>query len=177
MKILPLPPLEFLEEYFKVDKTSPSGLRWKKLQAPCQKKPGDVAGGHSHKGYWKVSITYKGVKYSLRTHRIVVFLKTKIDPEQNQVDHIIGKSDNTEVRTATPSQNGANSKKWNKKTSSIYKGVYWNTGCNKWLAKIGVNRKRIHLGVFACEKEAAKAYNRAAIKYFGEFARLNNIED
>jgi hypothetical protein len=62
-------------------------------------------------------------------------------------------------------------------TSSIYKGVYWNTGCNKWLAKIGVNRKRIHLGVFACEKEAAKAYNRAAIKYFGEFARLNNIED
>jgi hypothetical protein len=177
MKTIPLPPLKFLEELLEVDEDSPSGLRWKKLQAPCQKKPGDVAGGHSHKGYWKVSVTYKGTKYSLRTHRIVLFLKTGEDPGSNQVDHMTKRSNNTEVRVATPSQNGANSRKWSKKTSSIYKGVYWNTGCNKWLAKIGVNRKRIHLGVFSCELEAAKAYNKAAIEYFGEFAKLNEVKE
>ena len=177
MKTIPLPPLNFLNEFLEVDQTSPSGLRWKKLQKPCQKKPGDVAGGHSHKGYWKVSITFNGIKYSLRTHRIVAYLQTGVDPGQNQVDHMYGKDRNTEVRIATPSQNGANCRKWNKKTSSKYKGVYWNTGCNKWLAKIGVERRRVHLGVFNCEKEAAKAYNDAAIKYFGEFARLNVIDD
>lgn len=101
---------------------------------------------------------------------------TKTDPGVNQVDHIEKRSNNHDVRTATPSQNGANASKWSKKTSSKYKGVYWNTGCNKWLAKIGVNRKRIHLGVFIQEADAAKAYNKAAIEYFGEFAKINELE-
>ena len=104
-------------------------------------------------------------------------MQTGTDPGSNQVDHAVGKHDNTSVRIATASQNGANCRKWNKETSSKYKGVYWNTGCNKWLAKIGVNRRRIHLGVFENEKDAAKAYNKAAIEYFGEFAKLNVIDD
>lgn len=177
MKTIPLPPLELLQEYFEIDETSPSGLRWKKLQQPCQKKPGDIAGGHSDKGYWKVNFSYNGVKKGYRAHRIIAYLKTGIDPGENQVDHVSIRSNNCHVRIATPSQNGANSKKWNKTTSSEYKGVYWNTGCKKWLAKIGVNRTRIHLGVFEDEKEAAIAYNNAAIKYFGEFAKLNTIDE
>lgn len=177
MKTLPLPPLELLEEYFEIDETSPSGLRWKKLQVPCQKKPGDIAGGHSDKGYWRVNFTVNGCKKGYRTHRLIAYMKTGVDPGNNQVDHADLRTDNCNVRIATPSQNGANSVKWSKKTSSKYKGVYWNTGCKKWLAKIGVNRVRIHLGVFVDEKDAARAYNEAALKYFGEFARLNNIDD
>ena len=173
---IPLPPLEFLEEFLILDPTSPSGLRWKKLQQPCQRKPGDVAGGHSHRGYWKVNLTYKGTKKGYRTHRIISYMLTKTDPGVNQVDHIEKRSNNHDVRTATPSQNGANASKWSKKTSSKYKGVYWNTGCNKWLAKIGVNRKRIHLGVFIQEVDAAKAYNKAAVEYFGDFAKINEVE-
>ena len=46
--------------------------------------------------------------------------------------------------------------------------VWW-----KWTAQIKVDGKHIHLGYFQSEKEAAKAYDKAALKYFGEFANPN----
>ena len=45
----------------------------------------------------------------------------------------------------------------------------------KWIAVISVNKTRYHLGVFKTAKEAAKAYNQAALKYHGKFARLNEV--
>jgi AP2-like factor (ANT lineage) len=39
--------------------------------------------------------------------------------------------------------------------------------------RIWVNRKRIYIGSFEDQIEAAKAYDKAAIKYYGEFANLN----
>lgn len=61
--------------------------------------------------------------------------------------------------------------------TSKYKGVHWFKRNSKWHAQIMVNYKHIHLGYFTNEKDAALAYNRAAIKYFGEYAYLNIIED
>lgn len=56
-----------------------------------------------------------------------------------------------------------------------YKNVYYQKDLNKFTTKISVNRKRIHLGVFNTEKEAALAYNAAARLYFGEDAVLLSI--
>lgn len=46
---------------------------------------------------------------------------------------------------------------------------------NRFRSRIMVNRKNIHLGMFNSEVEAAKAYNIAALLYFGENAKINNV--
>jgi hypothetical protein len=77
------------------------------------------------------------------------------------------------LRLATPSQNRINSRRDKSKTSSRFIGVSLEKGRGKWLAYINYDGKRIHLGRFDSETEAAKAYDAAARKYHGEFARLN----
>ena len=60
---------------------------------------------------------------------------------------------------------------------SVYKGVNYQTQAKKWKAQIGFNRQRIYLGIFTSEREAAEAYNTAAIERYGEYAKLNIFED
>ena len=97
-------------------------------------------------------------------------------PEGMVVDHINhdgmdNRSGN--LRAATYSQNLYNRKKRSGATQSKYKGIYFRKKSRKWQAGIMCNKKRIELGYFRDEIEAAKAYDRAAMKYHGEFACLN----
>ena len=80
------------------------------------------------------------------------------------------------LRLATPSQQGANRGKQSNGKSSQYKGVCWDKENRKWIVHIKVDKKMIHLGRFKSEKRAAVIYNEAAVKHFGEFAKLNTIE-
>jgi hypothetical protein len=74
------------------------------------------------------------------------------------------------LRVATRSQNGANQAK-RPGLSSTLKGVCWRKQNRKWHAQIAVNGKKLHLGYFADEKDAAAAYRAAATKHFGPFMR------
>lgn len=57
--------------------------------------------------------------------------------------------------------------------TSLYRGVHYDTKKRKWVAGIQIREKKMHLGSFNNEWEAARAYNTAAKKYFGSGARLN----
>jgi hypothetical protein len=174
----PLPPLELLQHLFYLDDSSPSGLRWKNSRSPKVKK-GAPAGHKTSAGYWRVHIK-TDTRGEYFCHRIIYYMQSGVDPGKYFIDHADqNPSENKNLRLATKSLNAVNLKK-NKsesglRTSSIYKGVSKTRSKNKWRAYIVVNYKQIHLGIFTDEKNAAKAYNDAAVKYFGEYAYLNDV--
>ena len=97
-------------------------------------------------------------------------------------DHINGNGlDNrrSNLRLATRSQNMSNAAKYRTRDgmapTSSFKGVWRGHTCKRWCATISPKGKRINLGRFASERDAALAYNEAAKEYFGEFARLNVV--
>ena len=58
---------------------------------------------------------------------------------------------------------------------SGFKGVCIHKASGKFCAQIMGNKDRIWLGLFNTALEAAKAYNKAAKKYYGEYACLNKL--
>ena len=90
----------------------------------------------------------------------------------DHIDHYGLNNRKPNLRICTNAQNQQNSRPRSGGTSK-YKGVYWEKAKNKFRARITVNRMCIHLGYFKSEIDAAKAYDKAAKKYFGEFAYLN----
>jgi len=83
------------------------------------------------------------------------------------------------LRMCTVSENGQNSKLMSHNTSG-FKGVSWNKHSKKWEARIMTTLKngtkyRPLIGSFDDPMLGAIAYDKAALKYFGKFARTNKM--
>ena len=110
----------------------------------------------------------------VRLARFLLCLPPQLEADHRNHNLLDNKRQN--LRRATPSQNKRN-RELQKNNTSGFKGVYWHKRTRKWVAKIRGNGKKIHLGCFVDKLEAAKAYNKAALEYHGEFAYLNNLEE
>lgn len=129
---------------------------------------------HSGHDYAVRNVWVHGECLTYRMHRIIVErilgrpLMTK-----EVVDHINGiRGDNrrSNLRCGSSQQNSRNQRKPKHNTSG-YKGVVFLRG--KWQAQIKHNGKNVYLGVYQNPTDAARAYDRGAIKLFEEFAKLN----
>lgn len=112
--------------------------------------------------------------------RSVLLHRLLMNPDNGLlVDHRDGNGLNNQrnnLRLATNAQNQQNSD--GRPRKARFKGLSFqpaSSKCNPWQAYIQVNKKKINLGYFPTEIEAALAYNEAAKKHFGEFALLNEI--
>jgi len=97
-------------------------------------------------------------------------------PPKMVVDHINGnKTDNRKdnLRVVSQSENAFNSGIRVNNTSG-YKGV--SKFEDRWRARIYINGKEKHLGLFTSKEEAAKAYNEVAKLHYDGVAFLNEIE-
>lgn len=125
---------------------------------------------------WNLFNGYVGSKYPT-----FVYLHRFIMNAENgaHVDHKFGdKLDNrkSKLRLCNQHNNQGNRRRRNSNNTSGYRGVQYSKDAwrkSKWKAVIKVNYKSMHLGYFKTQEEAAKAYNEAAKKHFGDFAVLN----
>jgi hypothetical protein len=104
------------------------------------------------------------------------FLMNDKSSEFDHTDRDIYNNQKSNLRKCTHNQNCMNRKKsTTNHATSKYKGVDWRSNRYVWRARIKSNNMQINLGTFDSEIKAAQAYNRAAKKYFGEFACLNQF--
>lgn len=77
------------------------------------------------------------------------------------------------LRLCSITENNQNRAKRNSIVSSEYKGISWHSRIKKWQASLGYKGKKVHIGYFLNEKEAALAHDKKAKELHGEFAYCN----
>lgn len=113
-----------------------------------------------------------------RAHRVIWAMETGAWPE-DVIDHEDNDTGNNRwinLREVTQAENCQNSRS-RAGASSKFLGVSWYPRLAKWQSKIKADGRLKHLGLFADEADAARAYDAAAREHFGEFANPNFPEE
>jgi hypothetical protein len=125
--------------------------------------------GYATRAFW--------LKEKKKQIKILMHREVLNNSDKREVDHINhNKIDNRKqnLRFCSHRQNLINVP-ISKRNTSGYKGVIWEGRKNKWVVYVRHHGKDKFGGYFIDKKTAAKSYNKLALKYFGEFACINNI--
>ena len=117
---------------------------------------------------WRVTPQLYANSTSGLMHRVV--MNVNKNEEVDHINHDTLDNRKSNLRICSSSENKMNQSIRKNKTSK-YKGV--SLYKNKWRAQIRFRRKNINLGLFDNEVDAAKAYDKMAIKLTEEFALTN----
>lgn len=121
-----------------------------------------------------------GVKRKVYMHR-EIWERMHGEASFGQIDHrehgeVSGLDNRREnLRLASPTQNAAN-QRIRKDNTSGFRGVSWDKRRRVWTAYMDCHSRRTRLGDFDTAEQAGRAYDSAAKKAFGQFARLNFAE-
>lgn len=128
--------------------------------------------------HWCVSVARNGRNYAVRgsgktrvfMHRFV--MQTPDDQIVDHLDHNGLNNQKTNLVNCTQSENVHRGK-----TYSKYKGVYWDKTYKFYCAQISYKGRRKFIGYYKTENEAAKAYNKVALRIYGKSAYQNVINE
>ena len=124
----------------------------------------------NHGGYVSRREHQNGQRVTILLHRFILGVTDgrKVDHKNNN------KLDNQKLnlRPCTQRLNSRN-RLLNANNTSGFKGVVLHKKTGKWSAKIRVNRAYVWLGLYKTPSEAGAAYDRAAERYYGDFAKTN----
>lgn len=162
----PLPPLDRLQDLFRPNFMT--GELFCKTQRG-NRKVGEAAGFPTADGRY-LMLGIDGKRYFF--HRVMYALYHKVDPGELEVDH---KDQDTfdnraaNLRLATRSQNGQNTRGYRKGLKGAYRS--FKGQAKEWMATINKDGVRHYLGSFYTEQEAHDAYVEASKMIHGEFGR------
>lgn len=155
---------ELTQEYLKsiLDYNPENGIFTWKFNRSKLAKIGCIAGTIDKRGYIVIGVNQKNYK----AHRLAwLYVYGEFPPKQ--IDHINhDRTDNriANLRIVSNQENQKNKTKQINNTSRVT-GVGWHKASNKWCARISVNKKYIHLGLFTDINEAIAARKQAELYY------------
>jgi len=153
---------------------SETGIITWKVSRNKRIKIGSEAGTLHHTGYRHIGISINDKSKSLQAHRLAWFITYSELPDI--IDHVNGVKDDNSIsnlRSCTQQQNTFN-RGARKDNTSGFKGVSFNKMAKKFHARIVINGKNKHLGLFNTAKEASEVYEAKAKELFGEYYSGSN---